>query len=167
MSIRVVVRVLSLLGMIGSETALADPASLGPCPDRGKVMAASAVWVEANQAKDLERAVALYEDDAMILAPGERPAVGRDAIREFFRSKFAEAWRLVEFRSHVTSCQLVGNLAVATADNQGRIEKGDKTRVAFTSKSLMVYRRGADGKWRFYRDIWNASPTVPSPATIP
>lgn len=164
MKVRCGVAALAALAVLGGTAAAESPA-LTPCPDPAKVMATSSLWVEANLARDVERAVALYDDEAMILAPGKAPAIGRDGIREFFRAQFAEAWRLIEFRGQVTSCQLVEGLAVATADNQGRIEKADKTIAAFTSKSLTVYRKGADGKWRLYRDIWNASPASRSPAT--
>jgi uncharacterized protein (TIGR02246 family) len=132
-----------------------SPAS---CPDQSVVTETSRRWLEANQSKDLEKVVALHDPEAILLAPGKPAALGREAIREHFRAEFASGWRLLDLRSQVTSCQLSGDLAVATADNEGRVEGPDKAAVAFASKMLTVYRRGEDGKWRLYRDTWNARP---------
>jgi ketosteroid isomerase-like protein len=40
------------------------------------------IWLAAYNAGDVETIVAKYADDAVVMAPGNPAAVGRDAIRE-------------------------------------------------------------------------------------
>lgn len=50
-----------------------------------------ATWVEAFNAKDVERLVSFYDEDAVNHQVAEEPLRGRDAIRRMFADAFATA----------------------------------------------------------------------------
>lgn len=148
--------------LVGGVAAAAEPGAPSPCTDPDGAGRVSLAWAEANRIQDLERVVALYDDEAIMQPPGQPPSASREAIRSYYKATFARG-HLVEFTSHQTSCRAAGEFVLITADNQGRVTKADGTSRTFNSKFLLVLRRLADGSWRIYRDIWNESPT-PSPA---
>jgi hypothetical protein len=56
--------------------------------DEATIRAADADFVKEAEAKDLEKIMSLYADDAVLLASGAPAATGKDNIRSSFR----ECW---------------------------------------------------------------------------
>jgi uncharacterized protein (TIGR02246 family) len=109
-----------------------------------------AEMVRAFEDGDAARAASLYEPGARLLPPGAPVITGEDAVRNFFRMRFAagsdggelETVRLDDY----------GDVAV----EEGRYGRRAGEQVLDSGKYLAVFRRQADGTWRWVTDMWNS-----------
>ncbi len=118
-------------------------------------------WSAAFNAGDAATLGALYEEDAVLMAPGGAPIVGRAAIADALSGLFG----------------VLGNLKLVTEDvrpagdahvvEMGRIiyelTAADGSKTLFTGNYVVVWQQGEDGVWRLFRDIFNQRQTEPMP----
>jgi len=103
-------------------------------------------------AKDLEKCVSLYQDDAVVFAPGMPAVVGKDNIRKFM-SGLVNAPGL-QISVHVASVDVArsGDIAI----DRGTVDSTvtDKKRKAETQtvEYVLVWKKQADGSWKIAAD---------------
>jgi len=131
-----------------------DPAAL-----RAGIVAAQREFVAAFAAKDAASMALLYTEDAAVLPPNADPALGREAIGNFWESLLILPLR--EFRQELIDVHGAGDVVTA----EGRYSLIDeKDHAVEVGKYLTVWKKTPQG-WRIYRDIWNAdAPASASPA---
>src|SRR5215510_13463970 len=66
-----------------SACAPAAPPAADAAADEAALKAATSTWIEAYNAGDVEKMVALYEEDAVLMPPHDSVAQGHAAIRAF------------------------------------------------------------------------------------
>lgn len=127
-----------------------------PAADPAEVTARSAEWDAALNAKDIDGIVALYTDDARMMAPNMPMSTGSDGVRAAF-SGMIEAGLSVKLTSIDTV--VAGDLAY----NVGTyvLTAGDEQ--ADVGKYLEIWERGADGEWHMSNDIYNSDLPVAAP----
>jgi len=141
--------------------APAAPPPVDTSADEAAMQAATKTWGEAFNAGEVDRIVALYAEDAVVMPPNAPAVSGSAAIREFMAAFVAEA--------------KAGGLMMGLGETGGGVS-GDlgwhsgtyavtnAAGVAVeTGKWVETWRR-AGGEWRMIRDIWNtdAAPTPPA-----
>src|SRR6266568_6755834 len=115
-------------------------------------------WIDATKAKDVEAAVALYADDAVMLPDNANTVSGKEAIRAFYRQWYGGKGKLIRERFDDTGLFMNSpDLAIETADFSG-VMSLDEKETQFRGKNLVVWKRLGDGSWKIFRDIWNSSP---------
>lgn len=131
----------------------------GPDTDSLAVLAASRAFSDAYVAGDLETLGSVYVEDAVLYPPGS-VIRGRAAIRRYFapgpgRTNLAHA---------MTSERLTfdGDVAVDVGVWSNTWRRGDEGPQAAEGRYLVVWRRGADGRWRIEYDMWHRP--APTPA---
>jgi ketosteroid isomerase-like protein len=110
-------------------------------------------------ARQLDSLSALYASDAVVMAPGQGPVVGQDAIRQW-QAAFPPVTRF-----EATNDTIDGNGEVAYV--RGRYLMQIQGAPVDTGKYVEVRRRQADGSWKIVIDMFNSSvpaPTPPQPA---
>jgi uncharacterized protein (TIGR02246 family) len=110
-------------------------------------------YVAAFTSGDADAAAEAWADDAKQFPPGAPPAVGRDAIRDGIRA-IQQMSPQLELRS--TDVLVEGNVAIETGTWSVKLQTPTGS-VEDGGPALRVWRRGVDGVWRLYRDIWTAS----------
>jgi len=143
-----------LVVMAAAGSALADEAA-----DRAAIEALNARWVAAYEAGDYAAIPALYTEDALIMPRG-RPAIeGRAALAE--RLGGLAAGRGVDIGFEVRELVVEGDLAWLVSRFAVTYTPPGEQGAAVTEhgRSLIIYRRGADGEWRIHRDM-----DAPAPA---
>ncbi len=137
-------------------------ATLGPAADpqaeRELLMQRSRAWSDLAAMGDLEAALDVWAEDAVMLPPGGRALHGRPAIRAYLEAAFQTpgfqiAWEPME--AFVSESGELGYL-VERIVTVGRDEAGEL--VTTHGKAVTVWRKGADGVWRNVADIWNEGP---------
>ena len=133
------------------------PVSRGCSNDGAEARAAGAVAagiIDADNARDLDRVLAFYAPDAILMPPGEPPVVGRDAIRPRYEALFQQFDPAIEAR--VDEVCAGGAFAFVRGHNGGRLKaRGAGESRALDDVYLMLLRREADGAWRISHLMWH------------
>jgi uncharacterized protein (TIGR02246 family) len=117
--------------------------------DTSGITAGSAAWEAALNTKDVDAVVALYTEDARIMAPNTTISTGSDAVRTEFGGMI-EAGLSVQLTSIET--RAAGDMG----HNVGTyvLTVGDE--VVDAGKFVETWVRGDDGEWRMSNDIYNS-----------
>src|SRR5579872_1337642 len=117
-------------------------------------------WVKEFTAKDMDKIVAHYADDATVMLSGAPTMTGKDAIRPGLKDAIADpkfALDLKTVKVEVSKDDLAysqGTYSVTTTDPK------TKKVVAETGRYVEVYKKQPDGSWKVVEDI--NSPEAPA-----
>jgi ketosteroid isomerase-like protein len=124
------------------------------------VHAADDAWVKAYNAGQLESVVALYDENAVVYAPGMAPLHGRAAIHGQFEKDMAD------FAKTGLSFALGANPAGGASGDigwsSGTWMVKDKAGNVVDSGWYFSVSRKVDGKWLYIRDSWNSDKPTPA-----
>ncbi len=139
--------VLSLLATAGAIAAEAPS-------DTAAILAVDQAWLKAYNGGDAKAIAALYEENAVLLAPGSRAVTGRAAIQAWFAKDTAESAKagVVFFLDPKPVAGSNGNLGWASGTYTVKDKAG---KVIDTGKYLSVSVK-KDGHWYYLRDTWNS-----------
>jgi uncharacterized protein (TIGR02246 family) len=149
--------------LIVAGAALATAGCHGqPPPDLRKaeaeVRAADAAWLEAAGAHDLERTVAYWSGDAVLMAPGVAPVRGKEALRKYVSDAFATPDFSITWTLDAVQVAKSADLAYATGSNQISLTTPDGKHVVERNQAVEVWRKDPDGAWRCVLDIASPMP---------
>ena len=113
-------------------------------------------WMNAANAKDVERMVSGYTDDASLFRPNAPIATGKEAIRKVL-SKLTERPGLSE-SNQVTKVEVsrMGDLAYSFGTYESTWNDPEGNPVTKRGKWVAVYKKQADGQWKQVADIGNS-----------
>ena len=118
---------------------------------------------EAAEAKDLERYVSFYADDASLFWPGAPMVTGRAAIREFMRAFLSMPAFSLSFETAKVDVSRAGDLAYSYGTNKVTLVDPRGNRMKDRGKYLTVYRKQPDGTWKVVADMGNSDLPAPVP----
>ena len=131
---------------------------MGPQDERA-IRQVHSSWIDAVNAGDLARLLALMADDAVFLNPGRAPA-GRDE----FSAGFSAAHRDVRIRcsSDLEEVVVVGGEVAYTRarDSLSVTPAGGGEAVRLAGHRITIYRKQPDGRWLLARDAHTLSPVA-------
>lgn len=135
--------------------------------DGASIRAEGARWAEYYQAEDLEALMTLYEDDVVVALHGQPALFGKEAVREYFAARLGKAETTFELNYEVV--EVHGDIAYIISQYWLRAvnkESGDLFKDA--GRSMLIYKRSEDGRWRIAADLDQATPDVgwPSPGGL-
>ena len=155
-----------LIGAALAPAAAADPTSLQCGADVSGVREIRGVAsgiVAADNRRDLEKVLAYYAADAVLMPPGEAPVVGRDRIRPRYEALFAGF--TPEIALQVEEACVGAGLGFVRGRNGGRLTPRTAGEVrALDDVFVMLLRLEPEGVWRISHLIWHRqSGPVPKP----
>lgn len=133
-----------------------------PQPDldaeRAAIMEADQAWLAAAQAGDVDSTLTFWTEDARVIAPEQPPHVGRAAIRGMLEESmnlpgFSVTWHGTEYVVAPS-----GNVAWSFGTNTFTVPNAEGGLDTLRGQGVVVWEKGADGRWRSAVDIWNAAP---------
>jgi uncharacterized protein (TIGR02246 family) len=115
-------------------------------------------WIAAASGKDAEALTNLYDEDAVLMPKEEEPVIGKAAIGEYYRRLVADP-HFVPFTAtlETNSFHVVNDIAIHTADFDGELTRGGK-QIHFHGKTLLVWKKQADGSWKIFRYMFDEIP---------
>ena len=123
--------------------------------DQEAIQATCADWSKATQAKDLDKAMSFYADDAMVLSPKIPLIQGKDNIRIGWKQMFAIPGPGLTFTTGEVQVARSGDLAwehgaydFATTDKKGKT-------TAEHGKYITIWKKNPDGAWKVVADMDN------------
>lgn len=149
-SLLLVLVLLSLCVACQSQTA-ADTRSA----DEATLRNLDAEWSKAAGAKDVEKTVSYYSDDAIILPPNLPTIQGKERARAMWQGMFSVpgfggGWKAtkVEVSRSGDLGWVTGTYELSETDERGRpmVDKG---------KYLEVWKKQPDGSWKCVADMFN------------
>jgi uncharacterized protein (TIGR02246 family) len=156
----------SLMLAVGTVLALdacapAAPPAVDTANDEAALKAATHTWLAAYNAGDVEKIVALYAEDAVLMPPHASVANGHAAIRTFLTADTAGA--------KAAGIKLVPGTSTAGVAGDTGWESGTYTVTTASgttvdSGSYLSVSHKSNGKWLYYRDTYNSDRPLPAAA---
>ena len=122
---------------------------------QAEVFRADAEWLKAVQARDAERALSYWADDAIVFSPGSPAVSGKAAIREFVAKSLSTPGFSITWNTAAVVVSGSGDLAYTTGTNRVTVDAPDGKQVVIDGKAVSIWRRQKDGAWKCVVDIWN------------
>src|SRR4030042_2405983 len=139
-------------------------ASCAPQPldlegQRAALMQTSRDWSKAAGSGDLDRIVAYWADDAIVLPPDQPAVVGKAAIREYVDESMEIPGFSVTWEPEQATVGANGEMGYLIERN--RFTFADSTGTVHTQfgKVITVWRKDTTGAWKCVIDIWNNNPS--------
>jgi len=129
--------------------------------DDKSVRDADAAWSKAAGAKDLDKTVSFYADDAIVLPPNEAVVTSKDGIRNLWKG-FIDTVTDISWKATHVEMAKSGDMACLTGTYEMTMKDGTKDH----GKYCEVWKKKTDGKWKCVTDIWN-SDLAAAPAASP
>jgi ketosteroid isomerase-like protein len=137
------------------QAAQAPPAADTRAADEAAIRAASAEWAKVAAAKDLDKTLSYYADDASMFPPNAPVLTGPEARRKAWTGLLAPA-ELV-FSNAATKVEVArsGDLAYETGtfEESFKDDKGQPVKVV--GKYVVVWKKQPTGQWTAIIDIFN------------
>ncbi len=166
---RIMSAALAAAGLLTLAGCAQNAPPVDTAADMAAIHAATNAWVEAYNAGDADKIVALYADDAIMLPPDAPAASGHEAMKAYLAADIAASKAAgVSFALDADTSGVSGDLAWHSGTFHVTGANGANLG---TGKYVEVSRK-TNGKWLMIRDIWNndaaaaAAPAAP-PAAAP
>lgn len=130
--------------------------------DEAAMRAGTTSWIEAYNVGDVDKIVAMYTDDAILMPPDAPAVVGHDAMKQYLVADMAAS------KAAGLSMALDQDASGVSGDlgwHAGTFHvNGASGSAVGTAKYVEIWRK-LNGKWLMIRDIWNTD--APAAAAAP
>jgi uncharacterized protein (TIGR02246 family) len=153
---------LLLVALAGCNTAPPAPA-VDVAAETGKLHDLEAAWAKEAAAKDVDKIVSHYTDDATLGVSGMPAMKGRDAIRAAWAGMVSDPNFKLDFSAERVEVSADGGTAYTRGPYQLTVSN-PKTKKPVTDKGsyLTVFKKQADGSWKAVEDF--TASQIPPPA---
>jgi len=130
--------------------------------DEKAVRDADEQWSKVASAKDVDKTVSFYADDAIVLPPNEAAVTTKDGIRSLWKG-LIDSVTSVSWKATRVEMAKSGDMACLTGTYEMTMKDGTKDR----GKYCEVWEKKADGKWKCGTDMFSSdlpAATAASPA---
>ena len=155
------------VGLVGFTIACErQPAADTRVADERAIRMAEIEWAKAAAAKNIERTLSFYADDASMFAPNAPIATHKQAIRAVWAQEFTNAGFAIHWQTTKVDVSRAGDLAYTHGTYDFTLNDAKGKPVTDRGKYVVVWKKKPDGTWRAVADIWNSDvplPTAPTP----
>jgi ketosteroid isomerase-like protein len=123
-----------------------------------------AEWSAAAGAKDLDKTVSFYSDDAMVMPPNDAAATSKETIRKVWQDLLASSGLVISWKATKVEVAESGDLACLSGTYELTMNDPSGNPVNDHGKYVEVWEKQADGKWKCGTDIWNSDLPASAPA---
>lgn len=115
--------------------------------EREAVLAVNAEFLEAVKAKDIERTMSFFADEAMMVVTHDTFFRDKEGIRKFFEGFFEAGWNanVIVEKSDVSQS---GDLAYLLVKLDHSRTKEDQTLEYIKIGSFIIFKKQLDGTWK-------------------
>ena len=152
---------LSLAALAGAAVA---PPAADVAAERAALFKADKAWSEAAVSKDVDKVLSFWTEDAVVYPPGQPAVSGKEALRRYVTEGFAIPGFSIRWETSAFEVAASGDMAYGLGTNVLTIDDAQGKAMTERGRSVTVWRKGADGRWRCMVDVWNAAPAVGGPA---
>jgi uncharacterized protein (TIGR02246 family) len=120
--------------------------------DEATIRTNDADWAKAAEAKDFDKCISYYSDDAVAFAPGLPAVIGKDNVRKFIQGLVASP--SLQLAIHVASVTVArsGDIAIDRGTVDATITNAKGKATGGTSAYVLVWEKQPDGSWKILAD---------------
>ncbi len=122
-----------------------------------------AQWSAAASAKDLDKTVSYYSDDAVVMPPNAPSATTRETIRSAWKEMLTTPGAAISWKATKVEVAKSGDLACVSGTYEETMTDASGKPVKDRGKYVEIFKKQADGTWKVVADIWNSN----LPASVP
>jgi len=143
-----------------APAAPAAPPAVDTAADEAALKETTRTWLEAYNAGDVEKIVALYAEDAVLMPPHAAVASGHAAIRAFITAETAGAKAAgIKLVPGTSTAGVAGD----TGWESGTYTATDASGAVVDSGSYLSVSHKSNGKWLYHRDTYNSDRPASAP----
>ncbi|HEY2963699.1 MAG TPA: DUF4440 domain-containing protein [Pyrinomonadaceae bacterium] len=157
--------VLLLIVLVVSSACQTQTVADTRAADEATLKNLDAEWSKAAGAKDVDKTVSYYSDDALVMPPNSPVLTGKEPIRAIWKGMlsapgFAGGWKSTKVEvAHSSDLGYVTGSYEMTENGPGGKPMTDK------GKFLEVWKKQADGSWKCVADMFSSD--LPPPTAAP
>ena len=122
-----------------------------------------AQWSAAAAAKDVDKTVSYYSDDAVVMPPNAPSATTKEAIKNAWKEMLTTPGAAISWKATKVEVAKSGDLACVSGTYEETTTDASGKPVKDRGKYVEVWEKQADGKWKCGADIWNSDlPVAPA-----
>ncbi|HJY53791.1 MAG TPA: DUF4440 domain-containing protein [Candidatus Udaeobacter sp.] len=122
-------------------------------------------WAKAAAAKDVERTIAYYSDDAVVLPPNTTSATSKESIRNAWKDMLASPGLVITWEPKKVKLGKSGEMAWVSGTYELTMNDASGKPSNDRGKYLEVWEKQSDGNWKCAADMWNSDLAVSASAT--
>ena len=130
--------------------------------DERAIREAAMEWWKVTVAKDLERTVGFYADDASMFPPHAPIATGKEAIRAVWSHLFTAPGFAISGQTSKVEASRGGDLAYEIGTYEFTMQDAAGKPVMDRGKYVVVWKKQADSHWKAIVDIFNSDLPIPA-----
>jgi ketosteroid isomerase-like protein len=115
-----------------------------------------AKWSAAAGAKDLDKTVSFYSNDAIVMPPNASAATTQETIRKIWQDLLASPGLVISWKATKVEVAKSGDLACLSGTYELIMNDLSGKPVNDRGKYVEVWQKQADGTWKVVADIWNS-----------
>jgi ketosteroid isomerase-like protein len=120
-------------------------------------------WSKTATSKDLDKTVAYYSNDAIVLPPNAPIATTKDAIKKLWGDLLASSGLIISWKATKVEVAKSGDFGFVSGTYEFTMNDASGKPTTDKGKYVEVWEKKADGKWKCGTDIWNSDlPTAPA-----
>jgi uncharacterized protein (TIGR02246 family) len=135
-----------------------------PASEEAAIRQLDAEWSAALEARDLDRVMTFYAEDASFLVPNQPIIVGAPAIRAWFAERIARPGYRASFVPTEVVVADSLDLAYELGAFRAEVTRDDGATLVSTGKHLVTWKR-VGGQWRVAAE--SISTDAPQPTVVP
>jgi ketosteroid isomerase-like protein len=122
-----------------------------------------AEWAKAAAAKDVERTIAYYSDEAIVFPPNATSAATKEAIRNGWKEMFGTPGFVITWQPIRVQVGKSGEMAWVGGTYESTMNDASGKPINDRGKYLEVWEKQTDGNWKCAADMWNSDLATSAP----
>ena len=123
-----------------------------------------AQWSAAAGAKDLDKTVSYYSNDAIVMPPNASAATTRESIRSAWKEMLTSPGAAISWKATKVEVAKSGDLAYVSGTYEETMTDANGKPVKDRGKYIEIFKKQADRTWKVVADIWNSDLPASAPA---
>ena len=135
------------------DTRAADEATLKKADDD---------WSKAAAAKDVDKTVSYYSDDATVMPPNAAVTTSKEAIRKIWKDYLTSPGFSGGWKGTKVEVARSGEIGYVSGTWEFTVNDAHGKPATDRGKFTEVWKKQADGSWKCVADIWNSDLPLPA-----
>ncbi len=115
--------------------------------------------IAASKSQNFSKLLELWDDEGVVMPPGEEPIVGIKAIEKWFNEAGEIEYKVTKYEHNFIERTVIGDWAFEWGTYvSAAVVLGEEDPEESSGKLLRILKRQQDGEWKVARSIWNINP---------